>query len=136
MSDNELEKIKLKKAEMLLKAQNMPKEILNINSIEEYNKLLNDFPNKIIVIDFWAIWCAPCITFAPIFERLNQQFANNFIFVKVNVDQAPSIAQKYRVTGIPTTLFIKNNKIVNKIVGATNFQYMERILEKLKSFSK
>lgn len=136
MSDNELDRIRLKKAEMLLKTQNIPKEVLNINSIEEYNNLLKEFPNKIIILDFWAIWCGPCISFAPIFEKLQQEHASEFIFVKINVDQIPSIAQRYRITGIPTTLFIKNEKIVHKIVGAANFEYMQRILEKLKSFSK
>ena len=74
--------------------------------------------------------------FAPIFEKLQQVHGEEFVFVKLNVDENPSIAQRYRITGIPTTLFIKSEKIVHKIVGAVNAEYMERVLEKLKSFSK
>lgn len=136
MSDDEIEKIKIKKAETLLKSQSMPKEVVKVNSIKEFDNLLNDYPEKVIIIDFWAIWCGPCMMFAPIFEKLQQEHANEFIFVKVNVDQNPSIAQRYRITGIPTTLFIKNKNVVHKIVGAVNQEYMERVLEKLKSFSK
>ncbi|TKJ27497.1 MAG: thioredoxin [Promethearchaeota archaeon Loki_b31] len=135
MSDNDLEKIRLKKAEMLIKAQSMPTEIVKIHSAEEFNKLTQDFSDKVIIIDFWAVWCSPCMMFAPIFEKIQKERYQDFIFVKVNVDEVGSIAQNYRITGIPTTLFIKDNKVIHKIVGAVNEDYMNRILEKLKSFA-
>lgn len=135
MSDNDLEKIRLKKAEMLVKTQSMPTEIVKIHSAEEFNKLTQDFSDKVIIIDFWAVWCSPCIMFAPIFEKIQKERYQDFIFVKVNVDEVGSIAQNYRITGIPTTLFIKDNKVIHKIVGAVNEDYMNRILEKLKSFA-
>ncbi len=135
MSDNDLEKIRLKKAEMLVKTQSMPTEIVKIHSAEEFNKLTQDFSDKVIIIDFWAVWCSPCMMFAPIFEKIQKERYQDFIFVKVNVDEVGSIAQTYRITGIPTTLFIKDNKVIHKIVGAVNEDYMNRILEKLKSFA-
>ena len=135
MSDNDLEKIRLKKAEMLVKTQSMPTEIVKIHSAEEFNKLTQDFSDKVIIIDFWAVWCSPCIMFAPIFEKIQKERYQDFIFVKVNVDEVGSIAQTYQITGIPTTLFIKDNKVIHKIVGAVNEDYMNRILEKLKSFA-
>ena len=135
MSDNDLEKIRLKKAEMLIKAQAMPTEIVKIHSAEEFNKLAQDFSDKVIIIDFWAVWCSPCMMFAPIFEKIQKERYQDFIFVKVNVDEVGSIAQTYRITGIPTTLFIKDNKVIHKIVGAVNEDYMNRILEKLQSFA-
>ncbi|MFX0175155.1 MAG: thioredoxin [Candidatus Hodarchaeota archaeon] len=134
MSDNDLEKIRHKKAEAMLKSQLIPKEIVKVNSEEEYNKLIKDYHDRVIIIDFWAIWCGPCLAFAPVFERLQQENSQDFIFVKVNVDENPSIAQKYRITGIPTTLFIKNEKVIHKIVGSVNYEYMQRIFQKLKSF--
>jgi thioredoxin len=135
MSDNELEKIRMKKAEMLAKAQKMPSEIVKIHSEAEFEKLLNDFSDKYIIIDFWAVWCGPCMMFAPVFEQLHKENGNDFIFVKVNTDEVPSIAQRFRITGIPTTLFIKNRKEVHKIVGASGYDYMKRTLEKLQSFT-
>ncbi len=135
MSDNDLEKIRLKKAKMLVKSQSMPTEIVKIHSAEEFDKLTQDFSDKVIIIDFWAVWCSPCLMFAPIFEKLQKERYQDFIFVKVNVDEVGSIAQNYRITGIPTTLFIKDNKVIHKIVGAVNEDYMNRILEKLQSFA-
>ncbi|MCK4371461.1 MAG: thioredoxin, partial [Candidatus Lokiarchaeota archaeon] len=84
-------------------------------------------------IDFWAVWCGPCMFFAPIFKKLHEEFQNDFIFLKVNVDENSSVAMKYQITGIPTTLFIKNGEVVNKIVGAMNYDGMKKVLVKLNS---
>ena len=135
MTENDLNKIRLKKAEMLLKTQSMPTEIVKIHSVEEFNQLKADFPDKILIIDFWAVWCSPCMMFAPVFEKIQKEQYQDFIFVKVNVDEVGSIAQEYRITGIPTTLFIKSDKIIHKVVGAVNEEYMRRVLEKLRSFT-
>ncbi len=133
MSDNDLERIRMKKVEMMMKLQKMPKEIIKIHSNEEFNKLLADYPDRIVVIDFWAVWCGPCIAFAPVFEKLQQEFSGNFIFTKVNVDEIGSIAQRFGITGIPTTLFIKEGKVIQKIVGSMNYNSMKKILENLNS---
>ena len=135
MTENDLDKIRQKKAEMLLKAQLMPTEIVKIHSAEEFNQLKVDFPDKILIVDFWAIWCSPCMMFAPVFEKIQKEHYQDFIFVKVNVDEIGSVAQQYRITGIPTTLFIKNDKVIHKVVGAVNEEYLIRVLEKLKSFT-
>ena len=135
MTENDLNKIRQKKAEMLLKTQSMPAEIVKIHSTEEFNQLKMDFPEKILIIDFWAVWCSPCMMFAPIFEKIQKEHYQDFIFVKVNVDEIGAIAQQYRITGIPTTLFIKNDKVIHKVVGAVDEEYMRRVLEKLKSFT-
>jgi len=132
MSDEELEKIKLRKAEMLFKLQSMPKEILNINSENELNKLINDFPDKIIIIDFWAIWCAPCKLFSPIFERVYQEYSHEFIFVKINVDENPMIAQFFGISSIPTTIFMKGGNVLRKTIGVLNYDSLKHILTKFK----
>jgi thioredoxin 1 len=130
--DEKLEMLRMKKAEDLLKQQKMPETIIEIHSFEEFDKLLNNYPKKIIIIDFWAVWCGPCMFFAPIFKKLQGEFQKDFIFVKVNVDENNRIAMQYQITGIPTTLFIKNKEVVEKIVGAMNYEGMKKFLEKLK----
>jgi len=131
-ADEQLEKLRMKKAETLLKHQEMPESIIEIQSSEEFNNLLKKYPDKIIIIDFWAVWCGPCMFFAPIFKKLHGEFRSNFIFVKVNVDENNAIAMKYGITGIPTTLFIKNSDIMHQVVGAMNYEGMKTVLEKLK----
>ena len=132
MSDNELEKLRLKKAEMLVNSQLIPRNIININSFDELNKFLTDFPNKIIIIDFWAVWCGPCKFISPIFERLQQEFSQNFIFAKINVDDNPMLSRRFSITGIPTLLFLKNDKIIHRIIGAIGYDQLKEVLEKLK----
>ena len=135
MTENDLNKIRLKKAEMLLKTISMPTELVKIHSAEEFNQLKSNFSDKILIIDFWAVWCSPCMMFAPVFEKLQKELYQEFIFVKLNVDEVGAIAQEYRITGIPTTLFIKNDKVIHKVVGAVNEEYLRRVLEKLRSFT-
>ena len=135
MSDHELEKIRLRKAEMLMKFKNMPKQIIQIQNIDEFNKILEDYSNEIILVDFWATWCGPCMTFAPVFEKLFQEHANEVIFLKVNVDLNGEIARHYEISGIPTTLFIQNRKVIQKIVGATNYNHIKLIIQKIKDYS-
>ena len=133
MSDDELKKIRLRKNQFLLRFQSMPKEIVEVFSLHEYEQLLSDYPDKIIIIDFWAVWCGPCMTFAPVFQKLQQEYPHDFIFVKVNVDQQPEISSMYRITSIPTTLFIRNGEYFNKVVGIMNYTNFKNFLEKLKN---
>jgi len=131
MSDKELEKIRREKAQALMRELSMPKEILQIRSYQQYSDLLKQYPNKLVVMDLWAEWCAPCKMFAPVFEKLQKEYHNHAIFVKVNVDENQLIAQQYGITGIPTTLFVKNGKVVHKIVGAANYNKVKEAVEKL-----
>lgn len=133
MSDNELERIRRRKAEMLMKLQSIPKGVVNLHNYEELQKLSKDFPDKIIIIDFWAVWCAPCKMFAPIFEKLQQEYYKDFIFTKVNVDENPRIAQSYGINSIPTTFFLKSGQPLRKFVGVLNYETLKQILDKLKS---
>jgi thioredoxin 1 len=129
---DEIEKLRMKKAEALLNQQKMPDRIVEIHSHEEFNKLIASYPDKLVVIDFWAVWCGPCMFFGPIFKKLHGEYKQDFIFVKVNVDENNSIARQYGISGIPTTLFIKNKEIVNKVVGAMDYERMKKVLEKFK----
>lgn len=133
MSDNELEKIRQRKAEMLMKLQSIPKKIINIKNWDDLNKLSQEFNDKIIVIDFWAVWCSPCKVFAPIFEKIQQEYYQDFIFVKINVDENPMVAQRFGISSIPTTLFIKGGQFLRKLVGVINYTTLKQILEKFRS---
>ncbi len=74
--------------------------------------------DKPVLVDFWAQWCGPCLAVAPTLEELAEEYQENFVIAKVDVDQNPETASKFGVMNIPTLLFFKGGEIVDKQVGA------------------
>ena len=74
--------------------------------------------DKLVVIDFWAEWCGPCKMVGPIIEDLSEEYKDKAVIGKVDVDNNDESTSKYGIRNIPTTLFIKNGEIVDKVVGA------------------
>ena len=83
-----------------------------------------EFEQKIIkskqtaLVDMWAPWCGPCRIVAPVVDKLSQKYDGKCKFYKMNIDENPKTAAKYRVMSIPTLLFFKNGEVVNTVVGA------------------
>ncbi len=73
---------------------------------------------QLVMVDFWATWCAPCKMVAPIVEELSKEYEGKAKFVKVNTDENPDLASRYKIRGIPTLMFFKNGQIVDQVVGA------------------
>jgi thioredoxin 1 len=74
--------------------------------------------NQLTVIDFWAEWCGPCRAIGPIIEELAKDYSGKVNVGKVNVDHNPQLSMNYGITSIPAILFIKDGKVVDKLVGA------------------
>ena len=74
--------------------------------------------DKLSVIDFWAEWCGPCRAIGPVIEELSKEYAGKVNIGKVNVDYNPQLSMDYGITSIPAILFVKDGKVVDKLVGA------------------
>ena len=98
-------------------------KITNENFEEEILK-----SDRIVLIDFYADWCAPCKMLSPIIEQVDEE-NNDIKVVKINVDELQDIAIKYEVMSIPTLVVIKNGQEVNRSIG---FVSKSQILELVK----
>lgn len=86
---------------------------LNNDNFEEL-VLKADLP---VLVDFWATWCMPCRMLAPMVEELAEELEGKVIVGKVDVDEAPQLAMKYRVSSIPTLIMFENGKADRRVVG-------------------
>ncbi|HET6464754.1 MAG TPA: thioredoxin [Nitrospiria bacterium] len=83
------------------------------------------------MIDFWAVWCGPCQIIAPVVDELAQEYEGRLRVFKLNTDENPEVASRYQIMGIPTLLFFKDGKPVDKIVGAAAKKQFKDKIESL-----
>jgi thioredoxin 1 len=84
---------------------------------------------NVLMVDFWAEWCAPCRAIAPTLEELARESGGKISLAKVNVDAQPGLAARYGIRSIPTILFIKGGKVVETIVGAVPKAQLKKKLD-------
>jgi thioredoxin 1 len=88
--------------------------------------------NKLILIDFWASWCAPCRMMAPVLNEVADELTGNSYIGKVNIEEYQSLAQKFQVRNIPTLILLKNGMEVNRFVGIKNKEFLLQQFNKMK----
>ena len=84
---------------------------------------------KSVVVDFWAEWCGPCHTLAPILDELADAYAGKVRVAKVNIDHNPGLASRYGVRSIPTLLVFRGGEVVETRVGAGSKREMSSLFE-------
>ena len=87
--------------------------------------------DKPVLVDFWAAWCAPCRMLAPTVEAVAEKYASAASVVKLNVDENPSVSQRYGIKGIPTLILFKGGNEAERIVGATSKGNISRMIDRV-----
>ena len=82
---------------------------------ESFDKALQG--DKLVMVDFWATWCGPCRMLGPVIEKLADQYEGKAVIGKVNVDEQQELAVRYGVMSIPTVIFFKDGKEIDRKVG-------------------
>ncbi len=84
---------------------------------------------KPAMVDFWATWCGPCRMVAPTVEEIANEYGDQAVIAKVDVDNNQEVAAEYGIRNIPTILFFKDGKVVDKVVGVAPKSQLEQKLK-------
>ena len=115
------------------KMKNIPVVDDNDNILTLTDKNFNhQTKNKLILVDFWASWCAPCRMMAPVLNEVANELTGNSHVGKVNIEQYQSLAQKFQVRNIPTLILLRNGIEVNRFVGIKNKEFLLQQINKIK----
>ncbi len=96
---------------------------------ENFDSTINS--TKPVMVDFWAQWCGPCRMFGPTVEELANEVGDEALICKLDVDEAPEIAERFSISAVPTVLFFKNGKPV----AASGMMSTDALKAKLKEIS-
>ena len=110
-----------------------PSLVDRIYSAEELQALLDSPELTVLVVEFYADWCNPCREVAPILESIAKEAPPQVKIVKMNIDQNRSLANRYRVRGIPTVVFIRDHQMVGSLLGV---QSKRKYLDMIRKASK
>ena len=100
---------------------------ININDANFKQEVLEE--SLPVLVDFWAVWCGPCLRLAPVIEQIAKEYKGKLKVCKLNVDDAPKTAASYEVMSIPTLAIFKKGKVVDKIVGALPKKELESAIK-------
>ncbi len=87
--------------------------------------------NKVVLVDFWATWCAPCRMMAPVLNDVATELIGNSHVGKVDIQQYQSLANRFKVRSIPTLILLKNGTEINRFVGIKSKEFLLKEMAKV-----
>jgi thioredoxin 1 len=84
-----------------------------------------------VMVDLWAPWCGPCRMVAPVVEGLAKKYDGKVKFCRLNVDENPQTAAKYRIMSIPTLMFFKSGQVADTVIGAVSERALQPKIDAL-----
>lgn len=94
----------------------------------KFNELING--DKLVLADFFATWCGPCKTMAPILDEASKKMGNKVSIIKIDVDKNPHAASHYGIQGVPTLILFKKGKILWRQSGVVPLHQLTEIINK------
>lgn len=94
---------------------------------ETFEKTLSE--GRLMMVDFWAEWCGPCQMLGPVIESLAEKYEGRAVIGKVNTDEEQELAMGFGITGIPTVIFFKDGKEIDRKVGVMPPDAFVQVLE-------
>ena len=103
----------------------------NVSALTDSNFDAEILQSKTLaIVDFWAPWCGPCKSLAPVFEELSNEYAGKVKFAKVNIDDNPQSPNRYNVKAIPNLIFFKDGRVVDQLAGSAPKQNLKALIDK------
>ena len=104
----------------------MAEQIVSELSGKEFDKYIS---KGLVLVDFFADWCMPCLMMAPVVEELAEKFRGKIKFAKVNVEDNQLLSQKYKINSIPNFILFKNGEVVKQFIGSISSEEFEDKIE-------
>ena len=108
----------------------MTSRVIDVDSGNFEEVVLQGSTERVVVVDFWAPWCGPCKTLGPVLEEVVTALGPGVALAKVNVDDNQDLAMAFRVQGIPAVKIVKDGQLVDEFTGALPRQQVEELLRR------
>lgn len=97
-------------------------------SKEEFKNLVRG--EELVVADFFATWCGPCKMYAPTLEQLAEKYNTGIKIVKIDIDKNEDLAVEYNIQAVPTTVLLKNEKVIESKSGVISLEELQKLVDK------
>ena len=101
-------------------------QVINATDKSFDNDVIDD---RIVLVDFWATWCAPCKALSPVLDNLAVEYMDKVKIIKVNVPECPKIAaMRYKIKSLPTLAIFKNGEIQKQYIGSITIKQLKEFI--------